>query len=254
MARPRYGVDAPWVLVGLFSGAAVLLAGATAAAAGGLGPSAVVGSSVAVGRSATLGMLFGGLFFLASAFLFLHTTLRGKFLVWGELLDELGLAGDERLLDVGCGRGAVLLAAARRLPRGRAVGVDLWRSVDQSGNSADGTRRNAVAEGVADRVELHTGDMTQLPFDDGSFDVVLSSMAIHNLDTDDGRRRAVEEAFRVLRPGGQLVVADIGPAAKYAGWLGGLGAADVVQRPLGWRFWYGGPWVAARLVTAARRA
>ena len=82
---------------------------------------------------------------------------------------------------MGCGRGAVLLMAAQHLTTGRAVGVDLWRTVDQSGNSAEATRRNAVAEGVADRVELHTADMTALPFEGNSFDLVLSSLAIHNI-------------------------------------------------------------------------
>jgi arsenite methyltransferase len=49
-----------------------------------------------------------------------------------DLLDRLGLRGDERILDLGCVRGAVLLAA-QHLTTGRAVGVDLWRSRDQSG-------------------------------------------------------------------------------------------------------------------------
>jgi protein-S-isoprenylcysteine O-methyltransferase Ste14 len=56
----------------------------------------------------------------------LYTTLRGKFVVWAELLDKLGLRGDERILDLGCGRGAVLLLAAQHLTTGRAVGVDLF--------------------------------------------------------------------------------------------------------------------------------
>src|SRR5579872_1706165 len=102
-------------------------------------------------------------FLLAVLGFYLHTTLRGKFIVWADLLDRLNLRGDERLLDMGCGRGAVLLMAAQRLTTGRAVGVDLWRSFDQSGNSLEATQRNAIAEGVADRVELHTGDMTALP-------------------------------------------------------------------------------------------
>ena len=86
--------------------------------------------------------------------LYLDATLRGKFVVWAQLLDTLGLRGDERILDLGCGRGAVLLMAAERLTTGRAVGVDLWQRADQSGNGEAATRRNAVAEGVADRVEL----------------------------------------------------------------------------------------------------
>src|SRR5262245_12898244 len=88
----------------------------------------------------------------------LYTCLRGKFLVWDELVDRLGLRGDEQVLDLGCGRGAVLLLAARRLTA-RAVGVDLRRGADQSGNAAEATRRNARAEGVADRVALFTADL-----------------------------------------------------------------------------------------------
>ena len=118
---------------------------------------------------------------------YLHATLRGKFLVWALLLDNLKLRGDERILDLGCGRGAVLLLAAQHLTTGKAVGVDLWRGVDQSGNSAEATRRNAIAEGVANRIELHTGDMTALPFEGNSFGVVVSSLAIHNIRGRAGR-------------------------------------------------------------------
>jgi len=74
-------------------------------------------------------------FMLAVLGFYLHSTLRGKFVVWAELLDQLNLHGDERIVDLGCGRGAVLLMAAKRLTTGRAVGIDLWRSADQSGNS-----------------------------------------------------------------------------------------------------------------------
>jgi arsenite methyltransferase len=63
---------------------------------------------------------------------------RGKFEVWARLLTELGLQGNERVLDLGCGRGAVLLAAAKLVPGGRAVGVDIWRP-DQTGNSLAAT-------------------------------------------------------------------------------------------------------------------
>src|SRR6516165_11271709 len=125
--------------------------------------------------------LLAALFILAILGFYLYTTLRGKFVVWAELLDQLNLRGDERILDLGCGRGAVLLLAAQHLRTGRAVGVDLWRSGDQSGNSADATRRNAAAEGVSDRVELQTADMTSLPFESDSFDLVVSNIAIHNI-------------------------------------------------------------------------
>ena len=85
--------------------------------------------------------LLAALFILAILGFYLHGTLRGKFVVWAELLGTLNLRGDERILDMGCGRGAVLLMAAQHLTTGRAVGVDLWRRVDQSGSGkAQGQR------------------------------------------------------------------------------------------------------------------
>jgi ubiquinone/menaquinone biosynthesis C-methylase UbiE len=180
---------------------------------------------------------------------FLHTTLRGKLRIWDRELDRAGLAGTEQLLDLGCGRGAVLIEAARRLPAGRAVGVDLW-SRDQSGNRPEVTLANAAAAGVADRVEVYTADMTALPFADDSFDVVTSAMAIHNIHAPDGRYRAVDEALRVLRPGGHLLVADPSfMARKYAAHLG-----QGTLRGLGLGYWYGGPWFGVTLLHAVKSA
>lgn len=191
--------------------------------------------------------LLAALFILAVLGFYLYTTLRGKFVVWAELLDHLNLRGDERILDLGCGRGAVLLMAAQHLTTGRAVGVDLWRSVDQSGNSAEATRRNAVAEGVADRVELHTADMTALPFEDDSFDLIVSNFAIHNISGRAGRQKAIDEAVRVLRPGGRLMIADVRATRQHQAQLARLGMKDVTGHRLAWQFLG-----LARLVTATK--
>ena len=176
---------------------------------------------------------------------------RGKFEVWARLLTGLGLQGDESVLDLGCGRGAVLLAAAKLVPGGRAVGVDIWRP-DQTGNSLAATLGNAEAEGVADRVDVHTADMTNLPFPDGSFDVVLSSLAIHNLAGTRARRSAIQEAIRVLRPGGRVVIADIGFTRRYICWLCEGAMVEVKRQNLGWRAWWGSPLIPVHAVTATK--
>jgi arsenite methyltransferase len=176
------------------------------------------------------------LFILAILAFYLYTTLRGKFVVWAKLLDQLNLRGDERILDLGCGRGAVLLMAAQHLTTGRAVGVDLWRTVDQSGNSAEAAWRNAIEEGVADRVELHTADMTALPLEDSSFDLVVSSLAIHNIRGRAGREKAISEAVRVLRPGGRLMIADVRATRQHQAQLAKLGMKNVTRRRQGGRF------------------
>ena len=195
-----------------------------------------------------------GLALLATFGLYVHTTRRGKFAVWTEILPELHLRGDEHVLDLGCGRGAVLAMVAKLLPRGHATGVDLWTS-DQSDNRPEATLRNVQLEGVADRCDVRTGDMLALPFEDATFDVVLSSMAIHNIDERDIRNHsrrfeALDEAIRVLKPGGQLVITDFWSGA-YARHLRARGLQRVAERDLGWRFWYA-PGLGAGLVTATR--
>lgn len=183
---------------------------------------------------------------------FVYTTRVGKKQCWQQILDGLALRGDESFVDLGCGRGLVLAAAAKRLPQGHGTGVDIWQTKDQSGNAEAATRANLVAEGVSDRVTLATTSMTELPYPDGTFDLAVSALAIHNIPETADRARAVTEAVRVLKPGGRLVVADFQKTDEYRQTLAGLGAADVAVRGLGWRYWYGGPWAATRLVTATK--
>jgi arsenite methyltransferase len=239
--RGRYGIDGGYAGLAVFGLTEAGLAGTVAWAA--RRRRLAVAALAAVGGAAVAG----------SAASYLYSTGPGKRAVWAQLLDELGLRGDEHVLDVGCGRGAVLMLAARRVPAGRAVGVDVWRRRDQSGNSHAATERNAVAEGVHDQVELADADARDLPFASESFDVVLSSLAISNIRDADGRAQALREAVRVLRPGGQLRIVDDG-ADRYAAVLQEAGCTGVAVRQLGWRTWYGLPGHHIPLVVAARPA
>jgi SAM-dependent methyltransferase len=232
--KGSYGVDAPYLLPVL---AAMFVAN--------------IANGVIAG---TAWPFVGALAVLACAGCGLYTSRRGKFEVWDELLRQLELRGNERILDLGCGRGAVLLMAAQHLTTGRAVGVDIWERGDQSGNEADATRRNAVAEGVADRVEIQTADVTALPFEADCFDVVISNVALHNIKGRAGRCQAIDEAARVLRPGGRLMIADLWATRLYRARLADLGMVDVTRRDLGWRMWWSGPWLATRLVSATKPA
>lgn len=86
---------------------------------------------------------------------------------------------------------------------------------------------NARREGVADRVRVETGDMRAMPFDDESFDVVVSRAAVHNVYDAPGRAKAIAEIARVLKPGGRLVLDDIRHLEEYAATLRAEGVADV---------------------------
>ena len=212
-ARADYGIDAPPVIRNLLLGAAV----AAAVAVAGTRVQALAAPSLRITAIITLVVCAG------EAGLMVWSSRVGKLRLRDRLLDGLGLRGDEAVLDVGCGRGLLLVGAARRVPRGRAVGIDLWQAQDLSGNAAERTLANARAEGVAERVELHTGDMRSMPFADASFDAAVSSLAIHNIAGSAGRRAAVAEIARVVKPGGRVLIVDIGGTAVYERTLRELG-------------------------------
>lgn len=236
--RARYGVDGPAPLAVLVLATVGLVVGTATALA----------ARRRVGRLLLMGAVIEG--FRAGTYL--YATLRGKFVVWAREVDALDLTGTEQVLDLGCGRGAVLLTVARRLTTGQVIGLDAWRAKDQSGDTEAATQHNAEVEDLADRVDLVTGDMRALPFDDASFDLVVSSLALHNIPGADDRDSAVVEALRVLRPGGRLLLADAMHTDAYAATLRRSGTQDVAVRPLGWRVWYGGPWFGLSMVTARK--
>ena len=102
-----------------------------------------------------------------------------------------------------------MIGAARRLSSGKAIGIDLWLDRDQSSNTEGAPLQNAQIENVRDRVSVETADMRKLPFPDTSFDVVLSSWVVHNLEKRDDRVKALAEMMRVLRSSGALLLTDI---------------------------------------------
>ncbi len=226
--RGQYGIDAPGVVL-------------TFALLG------IAGFGLAKLVRPLRGFAIPGAIFSAEAVLMTWSSRFGKRRVVRRMLDQLALAPDARVLDVGCGRGLVMIEAAKRVPAGRAVGVDLWRRSDQSGNNRRVTLENAEREGVADRVKVHDGDARRLPFDDGCFDAVVSSLVIHNIPDAAGRADAVRELGRMLRPGGRLALLDFRNTAVYAATLRAAGLQDV--RRSGIRF---GMFPPVRIVTARK--
>ena len=184
-------------------------------------------------------LVVGSLMFASSRF--------GKFHARDRLLARLKLHGDEAVLDVGCGHGLLLIAAAKLLPLGRATGIDLWSQLDQSDNSREATLRNATLEGVAQRVSVRDGDMRKMPFADHSFDATVAHFAIHNVRGREGRREAIREIVRTLNHGGQVAISDLHGTELYADELRKGHMSDV--KISGLSFWTFPP---ARTVTARK--
>ena len=206
--KPDFGVDAPGI-VALF-----VVGGGSAAIIG-----AVIwrlGDSLpGFWQALAPLLLWPGLTFCLTGLVMLWGSKVGKLRVRQRILNQLNLQGHEVVLDVGCGRGLMLLGVASRLTTGRAVGIDLWQTQDQSGNAITTTEENARRAAVAEKVELHTGNMCDLPFDSHRFDAVVSSWAIHNVPDSAGRKKALTEIIRVLKPGGRLVIVDISYTSEY---------------------------------------
>jgi ubiquinone/menaquinone biosynthesis C-methylase UbiE len=158
----------------------------------------------------------------------LWSSVFGKPLLARRMIAAIPWRGDEHVLDVGCGRGLLLIEAARRLADGgRAVGIDIWRRADMWDNRPEATLANAEAEGVGDRVEVREADARSLPFPDEVFDVVLSSSTIHNIKEKAEQAQALSEICRVVRPGGHVAIFDIEGTGRYAMQLGQAGFTDV---------------------------
>jgi ubiquinone/menaquinone biosynthesis C-methylase UbiE len=225
--RPDYGLDSPAIVaVELVLGAVAVLAAALLW---------VLHAPLLMGIAV---LLVGG-YFLLNALGMIRYSRWGKLRISERALGLIPWRGDEQVLDVGCGRGLLLVGAAHHLTTGRAVGVDRWIRGALSGNGPEAARRNAALEGVADRVVLQDGDARELPFAESTFDVVISNFVVHEMDSRAERERMLQEIVRVLRPGGRLVLVDFIFTGAATQWLQGHGTRNAERVRLGSAYeWY----------------
>jgi cyclopropane fatty-acyl-phospholipid synthase-like methyltransferase len=150
----------------------------------------------------------------------------GKFRMRDKIFENLEMNGNEEVLDVGCGRGLLLIAAAKRLTTGMATGTDHWKGTVEYRNTSEMTWENARIEGVADKIKITDGDVTSLSFSDNQFDIVTTSLMMHHVKNTD---LALKEMVRVLKSNGTLVIADIA-ARRFRSSMQHLGLTIVQTR------------------------
>lgn len=118
-----------------------------------------------------------------------------------------------RLLDVGCGSGALGIACLKQNPKLTLLGVDRWGQEYASFSQAL-CERNAAAEGVADRAGFQPGNATKLEFPDETFDAVVSNYVYHNIPGIK-KQQLLLETLRTLRKGGAFAIHDLMSPARY---------------------------------------
>ncbi len=127
--------------------------------------------------------------------------------LWSFLLEHLHWDGSGAALDIGTGNGPLAITLARRHPQARVTGIDYW------GKGWEYSRQvceaNAALEGVADRVTFLKASASDLPFEDGEFDAVVSHFVFHEVADADDKREVIREALRVLRKGGSFAFQDM---------------------------------------------
>jgi hypothetical protein len=208
-SKPDYGVDAPYVIRNLFlGGIACLLLGFFLPRHIHLGQVDFLPRPMFRVTGALL-LLEGLLFILYVKF--------GKFRHRDVMLSLHQWRGNEQVLDVGCGRGLLLAGAAKLLNAGgSATGIDIWSTHDMGGNSEASTRHNLELEGISGRCTLLGVPAQEMTFPDGTFDVVLSNLCLHNIYDRTLRRQALEQIVRVLKPGGVAILSDYKLTGSYA--------------------------------------
>ena len=182
--RADYGIDSPAIVVGQF-----LLSGI------GFGAALVLHSFSDPHPSWEIGLVAAGIYFLSSACGMLLYSKVGKLRIREQVLELVPWRGDEIVVDVGCGRGLLLVGAAHRLTVGKVIGLDRWVRGALTGNRPEALLENACLEGVLDRVAVTHGDVRQLPFADASVDVVVSNFVVHEVKSARNGSRCFERLF-----------------------------------------------------------
>ncbi|ACC98313.1 Methyltransferase family protein [Elusimicrobium minutum Pei191] len=127
--------------------------------------------------------------------------------VLDNVLNHLNWDGNGKLLDVGCGSGAMVIKAAKRFPNAKITGMDYWGALwDYAKEQCE---NNAKIEGVSDRVHFQKGDAAKLDFADAEFDAVVSNFVFHEVKTQPDKVALIKEVLRVIKPGGVFSFGDL---------------------------------------------
>lgn len=119
----------------------------------------------------------------------------------GQLIQVAGIKDNFRILDLGSGTGTLLILLKKKHPLAEVIGIDVDPEVIKLAEQK--------IKHVGLEIRIEQGAAEKLPYADDSFDRVLSSLVLHHLNFE-SKLKALEEAYRILKPGGEIYIADFG--------------------------------------------
>jgi ubiquinone/menaquinone biosynthesis C-methylase UbiE len=147
---------------------------------------------------------------IAGAYLYYRFNKKGKLVqnqIWDFVIEKLNWDGKGRGLDIGTGAGALAIRLARRCPTAKLTGIDYWgKSWDYSKEQCE---NNARISGVGDRVIFMKGSASKIPFEDNTFDAIVSNDVFHEVRDTKDKTLLFREAIRVLKTGGVFAIHDV---------------------------------------------
>ncbi len=117
---------------------------------------------------------------------------------------DLFTSDEDLILDAGCGSGRATVELSKVSKNGQIIALDLFDPKSESISSRDLLEKNLKIAGITDRVRIVQGDVTDLEFEDNTFDATISVLLVNNLGK--AKLTGLKELFRVLKPGGKILI------------------------------------------------
>lgn len=164
-----------------------------------------------------------GICLLLSGILMILYAKAGKFKQRERILNLHEWQGNETVLDVGTGLGLLMIGVAKRLTTGSVYGLDIFNNKDLSKNNITQLKKNIKIEKVVEKTKIVEENILNTSFDAEIFDLIISNLCLHNINHKINRQKACKEIFRILKPGGQVIISDFTHNKEYRETFASLG-------------------------------